>query len=369
MTDKETPPSKGSEAGIGSLPYAEGATFRVWAPFADRVHVIGSFNDWEADAHPLAAEEDGYWSTDVPGVEPGDEYLFVIHNGDQTLKRIDPYARHVTDSDGNAVVIADEAFDWEDEAFEMPPWNAMVIHEMHIGTFEDLDPSDSEAGSFYTAMEHLPYLQDLGINVIEVMPPMEFQGRISWGYNPALPFAIESAYGGPRALQTFVNAAHQHGIGVIIDVVYNHFGPSDLDLWRFDGWYEDEYGGIYFYNDWRAETPWGKTRPDYGRQEVREYLRDNALTWLEAYHLDGLRWDSTAYIRYVSGSQEEDDGELPDGWRTMQWINEEIKAQSPSAFSVAEDMKQDPAITTGTEEGGAGFDAQWDAQFAVDGCP
>jgi 1,4-alpha-glucan branching enzyme len=294
-------------------------------------------------------------------VEIGDEYLFLIHNGDDKLWRIDPYARHVTNSVGNAIVITD-TFDWEDEAFEMPAWNEMIIYEMHIGTFEDVDPNDSEEGSFYTAIEHLPYLQDLGVNVIEIMPPMEFPGGRSWGYNPALPFAIESDYGGPEALQTFVNEAHKHSIGVIIDVVYNHFGPSDLDLWRFDGWHEDDYGGIYFYNDWRAETPWGKTRPDYGRQQVRDYLRDNALTWLEAYHLDGMRWDATSYIRNVSGLA--GGADLPDGWRTMEMINEEIKATSPSAFSVAEDMRQDPAITTGVDDGGAGFDAQWGPAFA-----
>ncbi len=362
MTNEQNAPIPGTRAGMGSLVHDGGTTFRVWAPFADRVYVKGTFNDWDETAHPLAAEEGGYWSTDVPGVGAGDEYLFAIHNGDQKLERIDPYARQVTSSVGNAIV-TDSDLDWDDEPFEMPPWNEMVIYEMHVGTFNDPDPTDSKAGSFYTALEHLPYLRDLGINVVEIMPPMEFQGGISWGYNPALPFAIESEYGGPHALQTFVNAAHQHGIGVIIDVVYNHFGPSDLDLWRFDGWYEDGYGGIYFYNDWRAETPWGDTRPDYGRREVREYLRDNALMWLETYHLDGFRWDSTAYIRHVWGAPGDQAGALPDGWRTMRWINEEIKAHSPFAFSVAEDMRQDERITTRTEEGGAGFDAQWDDVF------
>jgi 1,4-alpha-glucan branching enzyme len=363
VTNDQDTPARGTQAGMGSLPHDEGTTFRVWAPFADAVYVIGSFNDWDEAAHPLASEDEGYWSTDVPEADVGDEYLFLIHNGDQKLKRIDPYARHVTGSNGNAVVTAD-TFEWDDAEFEMPPWNEMIIYEMHVGTFEDPDPTDSEAGSFYTAMEHLRYLQDLGVNAIEIMPPMEFPGGTSWGYNPALPFAIESAYGGPQALQTFVNAAHQHGIGVLIDVVYNHFGPGDLDLWRFDGWHEDDYGGIYFYNDGRAETPWGRTRPDYGRPEVREYLRDNALTWLAAYHLDGLRWDATAYIRHVSGFTGDEDGRIPDGWRTMRRINEEIKAQTPSAFSIAEDMQQDPKITAETKDDGAGFDSQWDVAFA-----
>ncbi len=99
-----------------------------------------------------------------------------------------------------------------------------------------------------------------------------------------------------------MKAAHAHGIAVLVDVVYNHFGPGDLDLWQFDGWSENGMGGIYFYNDWRAKTPWGDSRPDYGRGEVRQYLRDNALMWLEEYRVDGLRWDSTLYIRNVEGN-------------------------------------------------------------------
>ncbi len=128
---------------------------------------------------------------------------------------------------------------------------------------------------------------------------MEFAGDRSWGYNPAHPFAIESTYGGPAGFQRFVKAAHQKGIAVLVDVVYNHFGPSDLSLWQFDGWSENGMGGIYFYQDWRANTPWGDTRPDYGRREVRQYIRDNALMWLEDYRCDGLRFDATAYIRNV----------------------------------------------------------------------
>ena len=102
------------------------------------------------------------------------------------------------------------------------------------------------------------------------MPPFEFAGDVSWGYNPAHPFAIESGYGGPDAFKRFIRAAQLEGIAVIVDVVYNHLGPSDLDLWRFDGWGEGRWGGIYFYNDERAITPWGATRPDYGRGEVRD---------------------------------------------------------------------------------------------------
>ena len=112
------------------------------------------------------------------------------------------------------------------------------------------------------------------------MPTMEFSGDFSWGYNPSNPFAVESIYGGPDAYKRFVKAAHEYGIAIIADVVYNHLGSSDLELWQFDGWSENGKGGIYFYGDHRSHTPWGETRPDYGRGEVRQYLRDNALMWL-----------------------------------------------------------------------------------------
>ena len=128
----------------------------------------------------------------------------------------------------------------------------------------------------------------------------------------------------PTGFKRFVKAVHQAGLGVILDVVYNHFGPSDLDLWQFDGWSENGLGGIYFYNDWHAETPWGSTRPDYGRKEVRQFIRDNALMWLEEYHVDGLRLDMTLFMRNVRGDGDPG-GDLPDGWSLVQWINREVR--------------------------------------------
>jgi 1,4-alpha-glucan branching enzyme len=195
------------------------------------------------------------------------------------------------------------------------------------------------------------------------MPPFEFAGDVSWGYNPAHLFAIESSYGGPDAFKRFIRDAHAHGIAVIVDVVYNHLGPSDLDLWRFDGWSEDDGGGIYVYNDWRATTPWGDTRPDYGRGEVRAFLRDSALTWLEEFRCDGLRFDSTLYTRTVDGIAGAPTSALPDGWSFMAWVNDEIRARQPWKITIAEDLQDDPALVTPTADGGAGFSAQWDAGF------
>lgn len=344
---------------MGALPASHGTTFRVWAPAAVGVAVIGSFSDWQPV--PLSHEADGYWAADIAAARIGDEYKYQVQTAaGEVLDRNDPYAREVTASDGNSVV-PDPRFDWEGDTFQMPPWNELVIYELHVGTFHP--HSDHEPGTFYGVMNKLTYLQSLGVNAIEIMPPTEFPGGRSWGYNPAHPFALETSYGGPRAFKELVKAAHGHGIAVILDVVYNHFGPDHLPHWRFDGWYEGSGGGIYFYNDWRAVTPWGHTRPDYGRPEVRQYIRDNALMWLEDYRVDGLRTDALAYIRNVHGS-EDPDTELPDGWTLMQWLHEEIKSRVPWKITIAEDLKGNALITRPTEDGGQGFSAQWDIGFA-----
>ena len=287
-------PNASAHPGMGAIVHDAGVAFRVWAPNADAIFVTGSFNDWSEDAAAMAPEDGGVWYVDVPGAKPGDEYRFLIHNGDAVLSRIDPYARAVTTSVGNGIVV-DPAHDWHGADFEMAAWNEVVIYEMHVGTFHR--PDEETAGTFTDAIEKLGHLKRLGVNAVQIMPAMEFAGDVSWGYNPAHIFAIESAYGGPEGFKAFIEAAHRSGIAVILDVVYNHFGPSDLDLWRFDGWSENDKGGIYFYNDWRSDTPWGDTRPDYGRSEVRQFIRDNALYWLDEYHLDGLRFDMTLYIR------------------------------------------------------------------------
>lgn len=347
-----------THSGMGAIPHSQGTAFRVWAPYASKVYVTGSFNNWSEKASPLKGEENGYWYGDFKEAQVGDEYRYIIVNKDtgKTYKRKDPYSKNVTHSDGNSVIVSSQ-FQWGDRDFTPPNWNELVIYEMHIGTFAD-EPG-GKPGTFQSAARALPYLKTLGVNAIEIMPAAEFSGDFSWGYNPSDIFAVESAYGGPQGLKEFVNTAHENGIMVILDVIYNHFGPSDLDLWQFDGWSENDKGGIYFYNDRRSYTAWGETRPDYGRPEVRQFLRDNALMWLTEYHIDGLRWDSTLNIR----SMEEDGTEIPEGWSLMQWINEEIESRFPKKIKIAEDLRNNPWIAKETGAGGAGFDAQWDPDF------
>ena len=344
---------------MGAVPHATGTTFRVWAPNAESVSVVGTFNEWNPKKNPLMHEEGGYWATNVPAAKPGDEYKFHLCREGQEFDRNDPYARQVTHSTG-ASVVHDPDFDWGDDHFQMPTWNELVIYELHVGTFNA--PDADNVGTFLSVAEKLPYLRDLGINCIELLPATEFPGDRSWGYNPAHPFALETDYGGPEAFKELVKQAHQHGIAVVLDVVYNHFGPGDLDLWQFDGWSENGGGGIYFYNDERAHTPWGENRPDYGRPEVRQYIRDNALMWLNEYRCDGLRADAIAFVRNVKG-EEDPTHDLPDGWSLMRWINEEIDQTMPWKITIAEDLRGNPAITEATAIGGQGFDSQWDGSF------
>ncbi|OGS43487.1 MAG: 1,4-alpha-glucan branching protein [Elusimicrobia bacterium RIFOXYD2_FULL_34_15] len=355
------------QTGMGAIPDAKGVTFRVWAPHAEKVYVTGTFNKWSKDATPLDKEENGYWSAEVSEAKVEDEYRYIIHTPVDwkllPLSRIDPYARKVTNSIGNGIVYDTKAFNWGKDNFHIATGNELVIYEMHIGTFNVKEKG--RPGTFDSAMEKLPYLQKLGINAVEVMPVAEFSGDFSWGYNTSHPFAIESIYGGPDKFKQFVKAAHEQGIAIIVDVVYNHLGPSDLAIWQFDGWSENRKGGIYFYNDRRSHTPWGDTRPDYGRSEVRQYIRDNALMWFEEYHADGLRWDSIPYIRNIEGSDAfpSDENDIPEGWSLMQWINKEIQQRFPNKISIAESMHNNAWVTKDVGAGGAGFNTQWDSEF------
>jgi len=344
--------------GMGAIPHAGGVAFRVWAPHAQRVSVIGSFNGWDGEKHPLQAEENGNWYADVTEAQVGDEYKFLLTTEKGDFKRIDPYAREVTSSIGNAIV-HDPSFDWQGDDFHLAPWNELVIYELHVGTFNNQE-EDNLPGEFLSVSARLGHLKKLGVNAIQIMPVGEFAGDRSWGYNPAHIFSVELAYGGPLAFKQFVKRAHQQGIAVILDVVYNHLGPSDLDLWQFDGWSENDRGGIYFFNDERAITPWGETRPDYGRGEVRQYLLDNVLMWLEEYHIDGIRFDCTQFIRTVNGSRDRD---LPEGWSLLQWINSQVSQKYPGRITIAEDLQNDRWLTKDVGAGGAGFGSQWDAMF------
>jgi 1,4-alpha-glucan branching enzyme len=345
---------------MGAIPLDGATSFRVWAPNASRVSVVGDFNNWNPEAHILDREDDGVWHREVQGAVVGNQYQFEIVNGEQRLRKNDAYARQIHAESAKGVIY-DDSFDWKSPAFTIANWNELVIYELHVGTFA---PGPNGApGKFEQVIERLPYLKELGVNALEVMPLMAFPSERSWGYNLTNPFAVEASYGGPDGLKRLVDAAHEHGIAIILDVVYNHFGPDNLDLWRYDGWSENDKGGIYFYNDHRSWTPWGDNRPDYGRGEVRQYIRDNVMLWLEQFRVDGLRFDSTLYIRNTRGDNSNPETDIPEAWTLFQWINQEVSTHFPGRITIAEDLMQNPWLTKPVAVGGAGFGTQWDTAF------
>lgn len=329
-------------------------SFRVWAPNAAGVSLVGDFNNWQEV--PLENEGDGYWHVEQEDIEPGTTYQYVIHTpSGEKLYRSDPRNLQMTGSMDGYSVVPDMDFDWEMDNYQNPPKSQMVIYEMHIGTFDRVDRATN--GTFFDAIKKLDYLKELGVTTIELMPITSMYRGFGWGYEPSNPYAVEKSYGGRRGFMEFVKACHTRNIGVIVDVVYNHYVGEYL--WQFDGWSKNGSGGIYFYGDDRAKTPWGE-RPDYGRPEVRQYILDNVKMWLVDYRVDGLRLDSTIYMRNKNGYNNDPAGDIGDAWTLMGSICELAHSINADALMVAEDCAGNEYITKPVAEGGCGFDAQWD---------
>jgi 1,4-alpha-glucan branching enzyme len=341
----------GRSIALGATVGATSVAFRVWAPNASQVFVAGDFNQQSETANPLRALGDGTFAGHVRGALAGQRYQYVIHHGADVLRKADPRALAMDgDASGMSVIYDQKQYHWKSGSFVPPKFNEQVIYELHIGTFNDTDGPGT--GTWASATDKLDYLAQLGVNMLEVLPPTEFSGDYSWGYNPSFPFAPEATYGSPDDMKAFVDAAHARGMGVIVDIVENHWGPDLPSLWCFDG---ECYGagGEYFYTDNRRETGFGP-RPDYGRSEVRDYIVDNAMMWLGDYHADGLRWDSTVNIRQASGQ------DLADGWGLLMRAND---AADTKKIMIAEDLQNNDWVTKPTSQGGAGFDSQWDPDF------
>lgn len=332
---------------MGVTAEAGGTRVRVWAPNAQRVELVGDFNNWRAmGSEQLQREGDsGIWSTLLKRSLPKGSYRFLI-NGN--LHRRDPYGRAVTPDEAATLFYNPSAFDWTGDA--APPYalDELVIYELHIGTFFDPDLRDGQPGRFADAVKRLGHLKELGINVIQLLPVTEFFGRHSWGYNASDPFAVEQAYGGPDAFKSFIKECHRQGFAVHLDIVHNHYGPENLHLLQFDGAGAHDRGGIYFYDQPGLDmTPWGP-RVRFDEPMVRRYVRDNVMMWLEEYRLDGFRWDSTVNIRaYNDGLKS-----IPAGAQMLEEINREIRVRFPRVYSIAEDSL-----------GIGNFHASWDYDF------
>ena len=315
---------------LGAIPGKRGTTFRVWAPETDRVEII-----FEDGTSPLALrKKENYHEGTSRGAKPGALYRCRL-NGEQTFP--DPASRFQPEGvHGPSQIIDPSAFQWSDAGWEGLPRESLVFYELHVGTF-------SPAGKFAGVRERLTYLKSLGITAIELMPVADFPGDRNWGYDPAALYAPSRAYGRPDDLRRLVDEAHQAGMAVFLDVIYNHLGP--------DGAYVAAFGPMFTK---RHHTPWGAAinLDDEGSDGVRGLIIDNALHWLNEYHLDGLRLDATHAMI--------DDRPT----HILAELSEAVAGlEGRERYLIAEDPRNVNVVVRPLQEGGHGMDAIWTDDF------
>lgn len=287
----------------------------------------------------------------VEGAQVGTHYRFQLKTPKGTVERTDPYCRHVVGLD--CLVVDPHRYAWKTTSFSRPSLRNAVIYELHVGSFAV--PAGATQGTFASTTAALPQLADLGVNVIQLMPVMDFGGNPNgWGYNPHLGLAPKPSYGRPDGLRALVDEAHRLGMAVWLDMVANHYDGSDrAPLYCFDGDCSQGSWGVYFFTQPPyAHTPWGP-RFDFTKPQVKRLLLAAAEAWLVEYRGDGFRWDSVSNIRAVDGQ-----GTVPGGREFLLEANALAKAHG--ATSTAEDLKGFGPLTDAPSAGGFGFDAQWD---------
>ncbi|MBE8522278.1 malto-oligosyltrehalose trehalohydrolase [Amycolatopsis sp. H6(2020)] len=297
--------------------------FSVWAPAARRVRV-----SVDAGVHEMTEGDDGWWHADAEGIN----YAFLLDDDEKRLP--DPRSRHQPHGVHAESRVYDHGeFEWTDDAWHGRQLPGGVVYELHVGTF-------TEGGTFDAAIERLDHLVDLGITHVELLPVNSFDGTAGWGYDGVLWGAVHQPYGGPDGLKRFVDAAHARGLAVVLDVVYNHLGPSGAYLDRFGPYFAGQ-------NDWGP----GLNLDGPGSDEVRRYVIDNALSWLRDFHIDALRLDAVHALldrRAV---------------HLLEQLAIEVDALSAALNRpltlIAESDLNDPRLVTPRERGGYGLHAQW----------
>jgi maltooligosyltrehalose trehalohydrolase len=310
--------------------------FSVWAPRAERIAVRLAGHQGESD-HPLERRDDGSFQGVVEATRAGSDYFYVI---DGRRARPDPVSRHQPIGvHGPSRVVDPLRFRWSDAGWKGLEMRDLVIYELHVGAF-------SEAGVFEGVIERLPALRDLGVTAIELMPVAEFPGGRNWGYDGVHLYAPQSTYGGPEGLRRLVDCAHERGLAVILDVVYNHVGPEGNYLGEFGPYFTDRY-----------RTPWGAAVNFDGPEsdEVRRHFVDNALYWVSEYHIDGLRLDAVHGIFDVSAEHI-----LAEIATAVHALGERLGRRT---LVIAESDLNDPRIVRPRALGGFGLDGQWADDF------
>ena len=321
---------------LGARPAPGGVTFRVWAPERTKVELVLHPGRPSALRQRLTPDGDGMFTWASAGAAAGDEYVYMLDGEGpfpDPASRFQPQGVH-----GPSAIVDPDGYRWSDEAWRGVPLRKAVIYELHVGTF-------TPAGTFDGVTERLPYLADLGVTVVELMPVADFAGSRNWGYDGVSPFAPSRAYGVPDDLRRLVDSAHGLGLAVLLDVVYNHFGP--------DGAYSSRFSP--FYRSAGHQSQWGAAvnLDGVGSAHVRQFFIENALHWLHEYHFDGLRLDATDTLRDDSPRH------------FVAELAARFRASIPdrTVLLIAEDDRNLATIVRPSEEGGWGLDAVWADDF------
>ncbi|MBL3556904.1 MULTISPECIES: 1,4-alpha-glucan branching protein GlgB [Marinobacter] len=356
----------------------EGVRFAVWAPHARSVSVVGDFNHWDSEAHPMSLHDStGVWSCFIPGIGTGTLYKFSIttETGNQVLKT-DPYGQAFEMRPATAAVVTERGhFSWSDGDWltRRSQWNwqdsPLSIYEVHVASWRH-----HGSGRWLTyrelADQLIPYVLELGFTHIELLPVTEHPLDESWGYQTTGYYAPTSRFGTPDDMRYLVDQCHRNNIGVILDWVPGHFPTDEHALAMFDG------SALYEHEDPRQgrHQDWGTLIYNYGRHEVRNFLIGSALFWLDAFHIDGLRVDAVASMLYLNYSRKEGEW-LPNvhgGHENLEAIdflrelNRACQSRFPGALVCAEESTSWPRVTRPAEIGGLGFNLKWNMGWMHD---
>ena len=361
---------------LGSFLEGDTCTFRVWAPNAKKVFVTGEFCSWHPHAHEMRLINDkGIYEITIPGVSQFDAYKYIIvTRSGVELWKADPYAKHAETRPLTASkVYSMPDYKWNDSRWmknrEVPYHRPMNVYEVHLGSWKHHEDGKEMS---YRDLAHtlVDYVKEMNYTHIELLPVTEYPYDKSWGYQATGYFSPTSRYGTPEDFMYFVDRCHQNNIGVILDWVPGHFTKDAHGLYEFDG------TPCYEYSDLRKmeHEGWGTRVFDYGRNEIKSFLTSSAVSWIEDYHIDGIRVDAVSSMIFLNYCRDEEKSarNIYGGFENLEAIdfiknlNLYIKENYPGVSMIAEESTSYPKVTAAVEHGGLGFDFKWNMGWMND---